>query len=61
MEQEHLDYLDQLREYGITNMYGARPYLMQEYPELDNEESKEIMNYWMKNFDENGTRLTHER
>ena len=32
MEQEHLDYLDELRESGITNMFGARPYLMQSYP-----------------------------
>ena len=57
MEQEHLDYLDELRESGITNMFGARPYLMQSYPELNNKEAKEIMNYWMENFDNKGTKL----
>jgi len=25
---EHLDYLDELRDSGITNMFGAWPYLM---------------------------------
>ena len=31
--EEHLEYLDELRESGITNMYGARPYLINEFPE----------------------------
>lgn len=58
MGQEHLDYLDSLRESGITNMYGARPYLMKTYPELSDKEAKEIINYWMENFDTAGTKLT---
>ena len=28
VEDKHLTYLDKLRESGVTNMYGARPYLI---------------------------------
>lgn len=31
---KYFDYLDALRESGVTNMYGAVPYLQQEFPEL---------------------------
>lgn len=49
---EHLEYLDELRESGETNMFGARPYLMAEYPELEQKEAAEILTYWMKTFSE---------
>lgn len=32
--EKYFDYLDRLRESGVTNMYGAVPYLQQECPEL---------------------------
>lgn len=35
LTDDHLEYLDGLRESGATNMFGARPYLMEEFPELD--------------------------
>lgn len=47
---EHLQYLDELRESGDTNMYGARPYLMSEFPELTKEEALEILVYWAESF-----------
>ncbi len=47
---EHLEYLNELRESGATNMFGARPYLMQEFPELDDKEAAEVLVYWMKSF-----------
>ena len=31
---KYFDYLDALWESGVTNMYGAAPYLQQEFPEL---------------------------
>lgn len=31
MTDEHLEYLDELRESGETNIFGARPYLMREF------------------------------
>ena len=32
--KKYFDYLDALRESGVTNMYGAVPYLQQEFPYL---------------------------
>ena len=46
---EHLEYLDDLRESGITNMYGARSYLVAECG-LDEAGAGEILAYWMKTF-----------
>lgn len=40
---EHLEYLDELRESGVTNMYGAGPYLVREFGVTRNE-SHEILN-----------------
>lgn len=50
--EAHLTYLDDLRESGETNMYGARPYLMGEFPELDKNDAATILSYWMKSFEE---------
>ena len=50
--QEHLEFLDDLRESGITNMYGAGTYLQEEYPLLNKDEAGSIIHYWMKTFKE---------
>lgn len=50
--QEHLEYLDELRESGETNMFGARPYLMQAFPELSGKEAADILSHWRKTFGE---------
>ena len=50
LEQKHLEYLDSLRESGITNMFGARPYLMDAFDDLSEDEAKEILQYWMRTF-----------
>lgn len=47
---EHLEYLDDLRESGDTNMYGATPFLMREFPDLEEKTAGEILVYWMKTF-----------
>lgn len=47
---EHLEFLDDLRESGVTNMFGARPYLMEEFELLTEEEASAILGYWMKSF-----------
>lgn len=57
MKQIHLDYLDQLRKSGITNMLGAGAYIEKEYPELLHGEAHDIVLYWMDNFDIKGTKL----
>ena len=50
VEDNHLQYLDVLRESGATNMFGARPYLIGEFPGLTREEASKILTYWMKTF-----------
>ncbi len=49
--EEHLVFLDELRESGVTNMFGAAPYLQREYgcPKID---ADEIVQYWMQTFEE---------
>lgn len=50
--EKHLEYLDDLRESGKTNMYGAAPYLQKEFPGLNDREAREVLTYWMETFDE---------
>jgi len=51
VEEEHLEFLDDLRESGVTNMYGARPYLIDAF-DLDKNTARDILSYWMKTFGE---------
>lgn len=44
--------LENIRQSGITNMFGAAPYLREFYPELSRQESNEILSNWMCNYDE---------
>lgn len=50
LTQEHLDYLDNLRKSGLVNVYGFGIYLQSEFPELYEEENRDIVGYWVKNF-----------
>ena len=52
MNEEHKQYLDELRDSGETNMYGASPYLMVAFPELTNKEANNILLEWMQSFNE---------
>ena len=47
---EHFRYLDDLRESGETNMFGARPYLAEEFG-LDKTFSGAVLSAWMDTFD----------
>lgn len=47
---EHLEFLDDLRESGATNMFGARPYLKRFFRKLKDDEAATILSYWMKTF-----------
>lgn len=51
VEDEHLVYLDELRESGETNMYGARPYLMEGF-DLNKTDARVVLSYWMASFGE---------
>ena len=50
LTEEHLEFLDDLRESGVTNMYGAAPYIQDEFPELSTMEAKQVLLYWMETF-----------
>jgi len=51
VKEKHLAYLDDLRDSGDTNMFGAGPYLMEEFG-VTRSESHEILGYWMDTFSE---------
>ena len=46
---EILEYLDELRESGETNMYGAAPYVKTEF-EMNVRDARTAVAYWMKTF-----------
>lgn len=46
---EHLTFLDKLRESGITNMMGAGRYIKEHF-EVDKKTSHSILSYWMETF-----------
>ena len=49
--QEYYEFLDELRESGTTNMFGAGPYLRDEFG-LDKREAKNVFLSWMETFAE---------
>jgi len=51
---EYFDFLDLLRESGTTNMFGAAPWLQEEYPDLTKREARQILSMWMKVYGKEG-------
>ena len=49
---EHLRFLDELRESGEINLFGAAPYLSNIF-DLSEQEARKTLTYWMQTF---GTR-----
>ena len=47
--EEHLEYLDELRESGVTNMFGAAPYVEAVFG-LTLREARQVLSYWMQTF-----------
>lgn len=47
-----LEYLDGLRESGVTNMYGASPYLQGAFGDLDVRQARDVLGFWMETFAE---------
>ena len=48
---EEFEYLNTLRESGVTNMFGASPYLQQAF-DISKNEAKTILALWMNSFKE---------
>lgn len=48
--EKEFNFLEQLRQSGITNMFGASPYLAKRFciPEAD---ARNILSLWMKNYE----------
>lgn len=44
-------YLDNLRESGITNMFGSAPYVAEEF-DVNMKEARELVSEWMRTFSE---------
>ena len=51
VNEEHLKYLDGLRESGVTNMLGAGPYVERVFS-LDAKTADTILGYWIESFEE---------
>lgn len=49
-QKEMFEYLVDLRDSCVVNMYGAAPYL-QDHFNLTRQEAKEVLSAWMKSFD----------
>ncbi len=52
VSEDHLSYLDSLRETGVTNMFGAASYVQASFPELTERQARSVLAYWMETFTE---------
>lgn len=43
------DYLERLRQSGVTNMYGACPYLERRF-KISHRDASNVLSKWMKNY-----------
>lgn len=50
--KEYYMVLEGIRRTGVTNMYGAAPYLKEFCPELSLAQASEILCNWMHNYNE---------
>lgn len=50
--EKYFEYLEQLRESGEVNMFGAVPYLQREFPELEHDRNRAvtILQAWMGSY-----------
>ena len=54
VRDEHLEFLDDLKTCGVTNMLGAGQYLEAAFG-LNGQRAAEILLYWMKSFARRGS------
>ena len=47
--EDYFNYLNELRESGVTNMFGAADYLMDEFG-IGKREARKILAAWMKQY-----------
>lgn len=51
IEEEVFEFLDELRVQGDTNMFGARPYILEEFS-IDKYAAKALLTKWIQTFSE---------
>ena len=49
-DEKYYEFLDGLRESGVTNMFSASSYLTMEFSELDSQTAIKVLSDWMKTF-----------
>jgi hypothetical protein len=54
LEKDVFLFLNGLRESGVTNMFGATTYILDEFPELDKKQASKLLSLWMSNFNNDG-------
>ena len=47
--KQYFDYLETLRSSGVTNMFGAAPYLQREFG-LDRNNARAVLMAWMESY-----------
>ncbi len=50
LTSEHLFYLDNLRESGVTNMWGSPEWVKRRFKGISEDEAGEIVQFWMNTF-----------
>jgi len=55
--EEHLRYLDQIRDSGIANMFGVAPWLQSKFG-LSAEDARHVLVSWMETYAERHPRRT---
>jgi len=50
LKKEYANFLISLRDSGITNMFGASPYLADAFPELSKDDARKVLVLWMDSF-----------
>ena len=49
MKQDaYYEYLDELRDSGLINMFGAAKFLAREFPELNDGQAGSVLHCWME-------------
>lgn len=48
--EQQFEFLDRLRQSGVTNMFGAAPYLQAQFPQLSVSEARKVLVNWMETF-----------
>ncbi len=51
-KDEVFEFLDNLRASGVVNMFGAAPYVQEEFEDLDKKEAGWYVGEWMRTFSE---------